>query len=307
VDLDLTGKTTAKLTFNTWYDIEQDFDYAYINVKAAGATDWVTVPGDLTTTTNPNEANLGNGITGTSNGWVSGNFDLTQFAGQKIQLAFNYVTDAGLSMPGFYVDDIDVQADGTSVFSDNVEVAPKFTMDKFTVSNGSMYTPQYYLLEWRNQVGTDIGLGHINKLGNLMSYDTGLVVWYVDESFSDNWVGDHPGKGFIGVVDADQKVNMWHFTNHAQPDIVASTQYQLNDAAFSKEKTQKLFLDFNALYGRTLTDNTTQPHNTFNDSNSYSSSLIPDAGRIVPKYGLSISVNEEGRNRTNATIMLKVK
>jgi immune inhibitor A len=305
VNLDLTGKTTAKLTFNTWYDIEKDYDYAYINVKV-GSADWVTVPGNITTT-EPGEANLGNGITGSSNGWVKGEFDLTQFAGQKIQLAFNYITDAGLSMPGFYVDDIAVEANGAAIFSDNVEAAAKLTLDKFTVSDGNAYTPQFYILEWRNQVGTDIGLGHIKKLNNLMSYDTGLVIWYVDESFSDNWVGNHPGQGYIGVVDADQNVNMWHFTDLSQPDMVASTQYQLNDAAFSQKKTQNLLLDFNAEYGRTLTDNATQTHNVFNDSNSYSSSLIPDAGRIIPSCGLQIFVNGEAKDRSGATIMLKVK
>ncbi len=33
-------------------------------------------------------------------------------------------------------------------------------------------------------------------------YNTGLVVWYADDSFKDNWVGVHPGEGFLGVVDS---------------------------------------------------------------------------------------------------------
>jgi len=301
-NVDLTGKTAAKLTFKTWYNIEQDFDYAYIKVKAGA--NWVTVPGNLTTTTNPVGANLGNGITGSSNGWVDGEFDLTQFAGQNVQLQFNYVTDAGLSMPGFYVDDINVQANGASIFSDNVEAAPKFTMDKFTVSDGNMYTPQYYLLEWRNQVGADLGLGHIAKGKSLMSYDSGLLVWYVDESFTDNWTGEHPGQGYIGVVDADQSINWWNYADKTIKPTVASTRYQIHDAAFSEKKTQKMFLDYGT---QTITDNITRKHNKFNDGNSYDGSLMPDGGRIVPKYGLSISVNKEGKNRSSATIMLKVK
>ena len=303
VDLDLTGKTTAKLTFKTWYNIEQDFDYAYIKVKV-GAADWVTVPGNLTTTTNPNKANLGNGITGNSNGWVSGNFDLSSFAGQKVQLAFNYATDAGLSMPGLYVDDIAIEADGSDIISDNVESSPKFTLDKFTVSDGNRYSPQYYILEWRNKVGADLGLGHIARGTSLMSYDTGLLVWYVDESFSDNWTGDHPGQGYLGVVDADQSINMWNYADKTIKPTVASTRYQIHDAAFSNVKTLNMFLDYGT---QTITDKVTKPQNNFNDSKSYMSSLLPDAGRIVPKYGLTISVNEEGKNRSNATIMLKVK
>ena len=302
VDLDLTGKTTAKLTFNTWYDIEQDYDYAYIKVKF-GTNDWATLPGNLTTMTNPNEANVGNGITGTSNGWVAGNFDLTPFAGQKVQLAFNYVADAGVSLAGFYVDDVNIEADGASIFLDNVEVAPKFTLDKFTVSDGYMYTPQYYILEWRNQVAADLGLAHIARGNSLMSYDTGLLVWYVDESFTDNWTGIHPGKGFIGVVDADQSINRWNYAGTIKP-AVASTKYQIHDAAFSLRQTKKMFLDYDT---QTLTDNATKINNMFSDGKTYISALIPDAGRIVPRYGLSISVVSECNNRSNATIMLKVK
>ena len=29
-----------------------------------------------------------------------------------------------------------------------------------------------------------------------------MVVWYADQSFTDNWVGVHPGEGFLGVVDS---------------------------------------------------------------------------------------------------------
>ena len=301
VNLDLTGKTSAKLTFNTTYNIEQDYDYAYIKVTPEGS-DSVMVPGNLTTTTDPNEANLGNGITGSSNGWVKGEFDLTQFAGQKIQLAFNYVTDAGLSMPGFYVDDIVVEADGAAIFSDDAEAETKFKMDKFTVSDGNMYTPQYYILEWRNQVGADVGLGHIRRGYSLMSYDPGLLVWYVDESFTDNWTGIHPGEGYLGLVDADQSINMWNYPD--KKPAIAATRYQIHDAAFSQRKTENMFLDYGT---QTLTDNVTQTHNVFNDGNSYISKLLPDAGRIIPKYGLTISVTGEGKNRSSGTIMLKVK
>ena len=168
-------------------------------------------------------------------------------------------------MPGFYVDDIVVQADGATIFTDNVEAAPKFTLDKFTVSDGNMYTPQYYILEWRNQVAADLGLAHIARGNSLMSYDTGLLVWYVDESFSDNWTGDHPGKGFIGVVDADQSINRWNFADRTKP-LVASTKYQIHDAAFSLRKTKNMFLDYGT---QTLTDNITKINSIFNDGKSY--------------------------------------
>ena len=65
-------------------------------------------------------------------------------------------------------------------------------------------------MEWRNHQGVDKGLAHIARGNSLMSYDGGLVVWYVDDTYTDNWTGIHPGDGFLGVVDAHDDTNlMW--------------------------------------------------------------------------------------------------
>jgi immune inhibitor A len=79
-----------------------------------------------------------------------------------------------------------------------------------------------------------MGLAHINASGNIYSYDPGMVIWYVDESYTDNWVGEHPGDGFLGVVDADQNVNYWNDAKVGQ--LLASTRYQIHDAAFGLQK-----------------------------------------------------------------------
>lgn len=48
---------------------------------------------------------------------------------------------------------------------------------------------------------------HPSRRGaSLMSYEPGLVVWYVDETYGDNWTGVHPGDGFLGVVDSDLNI-----------------------------------------------------------------------------------------------------
>lgn len=69
------------LSFWTWFDIEQDWDYGLVEVSVDGGATWTTVPGNLTTNPNPNGNNSeGNGITGTT-GWVQGNFDLSTWGG----------------------------------------------------------------------------------------------------------------------------------------------------------------------------------------------------------------------------------
>ncbi|TME68785.1 MAG: hypothetical protein E6I49_13180, partial [Chloroflexi bacterium] len=64
-------------------------------------------------TTDPNGQNLGNGITGSSSGetatgWRHLTADLAPYAGKKVQLRFQYVTDGNLNFGGFAVDDIEI-------------------------------------------------------------------------------------------------------------------------------------------------------------------------------------------------------
>ena len=50
-------------------------------------------------------------------------FDLTQYAGKKVQLRFRYVTDWGYNDPGIFVDNVKVTADGATVLEDGGEGA----------------------------------------------------------------------------------------------------------------------------------------------------------------------------------------
>ncbi len=114
-EFDLTGVQNATLTFWTWYDIEPDFDYAYVEVSTDGKH-WKTLPGQSTTNTDPNGANYGNGYTtksGTTDKktpakWIQEKIDLSGYAGKKVQVRFEYLTDAGVTHAGFFVDDVQI-------------------------------------------------------------------------------------------------------------------------------------------------------------------------------------------------------
>ncbi|MFG6495589.1 immune inhibitor A [Fictibacillus sp. UD] len=300
--LDLSKASTASLNFKTWYDIETDWDYASVEVKEEGSTKWVTVPGNLTTETDPHDQNPGHGITGSSNGkWVDGAFNLSAYAGKKIDLKFNYWTDVAATMPGFFVDDISVNVDGSEVLFDDAEGTSSFKEEGFTKNQGKFYSDHYYLLEWRNHQGVDKGLAHIARGKSLMSYDGGLVVWYVDNSYSDNWTGIHPGDGFLGVVDANQETLKW------SDGKVASTRYLVHDAAFNIEKGKPMFLDYKAVNGTTLTDYAVHPNPVFNDKDDYSNPGLLDAGRNVPQYGLKFEVTGKSKDDSVAKIKISRK
>jgi hypothetical protein len=106
-EFDLTGLDQATLTFYTWYDIEKDYDYAYVEVSMDGEH-WTTLPGQTTTNDDPNAVNYGNGFTGLSNGWIREEIDLTPFVGGYVQIRFEYLTDDGPVYAGFFLEDIEI-------------------------------------------------------------------------------------------------------------------------------------------------------------------------------------------------------
>jgi len=93
------------LKFWTWYNIETDWDYAFAEISTDGVT-FVTLPGNITDTTNPNGNNRGDGITGSSGGWIEALFDLSDYLGEYVYFRFSYDTDSYVEEEGFYIDDI---------------------------------------------------------------------------------------------------------------------------------------------------------------------------------------------------------
>lgn len=100
----------AVFSCRLWFDIESGWDYAYLEVSMDRGLTWSTVPGSVTTDTDPNGNNRGNGITGYSGGWVEGAFQLDQVTGvtpeSTIALRFVYRTDAYVTEEGIYLDAI---------------------------------------------------------------------------------------------------------------------------------------------------------------------------------------------------------
>lgn len=89
-----------------WYEIELDWDYAYVEVSADSGKTFATLPGNITTDYDPHNNNRGNGITGFSGGFVTGTFDLAPYVGKEVLLRLSYETDAATLEEGVYFDDI---------------------------------------------------------------------------------------------------------------------------------------------------------------------------------------------------------
>ncbi len=95
------------LKFWIWYNLEQDWDYFYAQVSSDGGFEFTNLANEMTTNFNPNNTNVGNGITGSSSGWVQAKFDLSAYEGQQIIVRLAYFTDNNALNEGVYIDDIE--------------------------------------------------------------------------------------------------------------------------------------------------------------------------------------------------------
>ncbi|RJP52559.1 MAG: hypothetical protein C4583_06515 [Anaerolineaceae bacterium] len=98
-----------ELSYSTWYDIEEDWDYLYVEVSEDGEN-WTMLKTPSGTDTDPTGNSYGWGYTGKTSGWIEETVDLSAYAGKKVQIRLDYVTDAAVNGEGLLVDDIKIDA-----------------------------------------------------------------------------------------------------------------------------------------------------------------------------------------------------
>ncbi len=284
-DLAVPAGTTATLQMKARWAIEQDWDYVQVSINDVAISGNHTVAGsplagqyadyaDVTHFISGNSADIANAEVPL--GWVDLSYDLSSYLGQTVSVKFYYYTDTNTGDYGFAFDDMDLIVDNNSVFSDGAEVADAVTLNGFKrITDKREGKAQNYWVQLRSLNEVDAGL-------NSRNYEPGVVIWFADENYGDNKVGDHPGHGFIGVVDADQELIG-----------TRTSSVQIRDAAFS------LFAQ-NA-YSQ---DNSLAANPVFDDSNDYSSPNKPAAGLILPTLGLRIEVLAQSANSSTATVQL---
>ncbi|GAA0788574.1 immune inhibitor A domain-containing protein [Hathewaya limosa] len=319
--LDLTGKDSAELSFKTWYKIDPGFDFASVQVREKGKKEWTCVKGNITTdkvdkwiVDNDAESikkrNPGHGITDSSKGkWVDAKFDLSAFKGKKIDLRFRFRTDGNTPEEGIYIDDIKVTADNKALLNDNAEGDTKFNFDGFVKSDGVEIYDHYYLVEWRNSGAdtlSDKGLKTINIGRKGLEYDPGLIIWHIDEKYNgfkpDQQAGDHPGRMFAGVVDADQNPVTYRYEKSGR-NGADNMNYQMHDAAFSLRPGSKINITGKSkddVYH--IEDNHNFMNPVFSDSQDYSAKYKKVCGLDLAKYGLNVFVTDESKDRSTAKI-----
>jgi immune inhibitor A len=122
-EFDLSEVTEATLEYSVYHDIEHGYDFAYVSVSTDGGQTWQGLEAShmqgLAGEDDPSDsAYTERFYTGHGQGWEEETADLTPYAGQVIQIRFEYVTDPILTFGGLLVDNIAIPEIG---FYDDVE------------------------------------------------------------------------------------------------------------------------------------------------------------------------------------------
>jgi len=287
-----SATAATAISFRANWDIETDWDYAYLDALVGGV--WQHVQTSASSTTNPNGQNFGFGITGASGGWTTVTGTLPAGA---TAYRFRYWTDGFVVEPGFAVDSINVGG-----IVDNATSTAGWTLAGFRQLSGGAFTESYfhyYLAESRSYVRNDTSLcGAYQFLyGNWLEkqcYADGLLIHYRNSSVPDNNTAAHPGTGQILPIDAHPAVGI-------KPDgrTALSSRWQTWDATFGVD-TNVVTLSQFISKARTLTRTySAAPVSSFFDSSetAYYNAAFPTNSVKTAGSGLKIDITGVSADR----------
>ena len=288
------GADGGPISFRTIYDIETDWDYAYLRAQVNGV--WQNVATSVSTNTSPNGQNLGEGITGSSGGWTT--VTATLPAGTTAY-GFRYWTDGAVQGQGFAVDTI---ALGGTV--DNATSTTGWTLAGFVqLANGEFNQSyfHYYLVESHSYYLGDRSLCGAYKFlsGKWLEkecYADGLLINYRNSGYPDNDTSVHPGGGQVLPIDA-------HPAPGINPDgrTLLQPRWQTWDSTFGVD-AHSVRLPQYISPGRTLWQTyTAQPVSSFYDDPSttaYWNATVPQNSVKTAGSGIRIDISGASTDRT---------
>ncbi|MEV6959677.1 immune inhibitor A domain-containing protein [Streptomyces sp. NPDC051207] len=307
--VDLTGKASAALTLDGWYDIEADYDYLYAEVSTDGGANWTALDGTVDGRPVPRDGSGKPALTGTVDGYQPLAYSLDAYAGKKIDLRFRYQTDGGVAQKGFAADRITVTADGAALFTDNAESADAaWTANGFSRIGASFSNDyaQYYIAENRQYVSYDktLKVGPYNfgfsttrpDWVEHYPYQNGLLIWKWDTSQADNNTSQHPGTGLLLPVDAHPAPLKW------SDGTLMRNRIQSYDSPFSLYATDGITLH-KADVPTTIPSAKGVP--VFNDhTNTYYDASNPRAGVKITDTNTKIKIVKEAWNGSTISVQV---
>ncbi len=190
---DLTSYSDVTLTFYHWYYTEDDYDGGVVEVYENGQ--WLKVE---PRGTYPNEFYYGGEGYSSDDEyeWQYAHFDLSDYAGKSIVLRFRFMTDDSSEYTGWYIDDITLTGDGTTILYDNVESGNNgWTVDGSNIVDNRYGPPKGWSIMETNAMiiqGNDISYNGYESYAGIYFDD------YVNAILDDNDINHNGQEGSWG-------------------------------------------------------------------------------------------------------------
>jgi len=289
------------VTMRADYDIEEGWDYAYLDAKVGDS--WKHVTTNVSAPDSPNGQNFGSGITGSSNGWkdVTGTLPAGTTA-----YRLRYWTDGAAGGEGIAVGDVKF---GST--DDTMSDTSAFDLGGWRKVTNGQFTDTFhhwYLAENRAPVLQDRALcsAYMAPTSNTdwvekHCYAKGILVWYRNEGVRDNNTYFHPGQGEILPVDS-------HPDRMITPDgkRVWNSRWQAWDAPFSLDQQQ---ITLNAASVGGSKTYTAEPVTTFwdNSPTAYYRTNLPYNSVKTAGSGVRLRVLDANGDRSQYTVQVDKK
>ena len=156
-EFDLSGVSSTTLNYDVYFDIERGYDFAYLFISNDGGERWTAMTANNMSGLDPRDNPGGSALadrfySGLSRGWLSESVDLSDYAGQIVQIRFQYLTDPILTGGGLLIDNLAIPEIS---FEDGAETG----LNGWTASGylrSTAFIPQRFHVTW---IGLDPASG----------------------------------------------------------------------------------------------------------------------------------------------------
>ncbi len=155
--------TDPTLVLTTYWDIEDYWDFGFVQVSTDGGNTWASLANEYTTFEHDPDAHpdiIANlpGLTGWSMDWITMSFDLTTYAGQNVMVGFRYMTDWAVLYAGWYIESASVS--GTPLTLTPVYPEADFQVTvvcALVIDSKTLYIPFDMWLNDKTEKGMSVG------------------------------------------------------------------------------------------------------------------------------------------------------
>lgn len=281
----------VELTFDSYWDIEKDWDYGYVMIKDGDTWDILEESFGKFTSANPNGNNLGCGLTGSGQGKLY--FDMSPYRGKTVTLRLLYKTDAAVTLDGWWVDNIMLNNE----LIDKFETSTESSINGWTNSEPGWFVApytsryaNYYLVEWRAPTKYDqsVRTSYVTTIKNENEWRVervpynipGALLYYRNAKYSNTYYleGQHFDPPSIGpkyqLLVVDMNYNALNLGDSGYKLGCRTASY---DAALTLQPSQEINLSgVNGVPGGPWTIEPKAPVTTFDDYYGYYAGFYSD-------------------------------